>query len=41
MRADAAVQPARVFVGRTDIHGININRSPAAYVNNPADERNR
>lgn len=33
------MQSAKIFIDETEILDANINRSPSAYLNNPADER--
>lgn len=33
------MQNARIFIDETEILDANINRSPTAYLNNPAAER--
>ncbi|XP_012268113.2 neutral ceramidase [Athalia rosae] len=38
-RAHDAVVPGRIFVTKGELMGANINRSPTAYLNNPAAER--
>ena len=41
VRAHAARQPATVSLGVDVVHNASINRSPSAYLLNPADERAR
>ncbi|KOX71109.1 Neutral ceramidase [Melipona quadrifasciata] len=40
-RAHHAMVPGRVFIAHGEVHGVNINRSPAAYLNNPKSERDK
>ena len=40
-RAHTNLAPGHLSVGTTDIQNANINRSPYAYIQNPADERER
>lgn len=40
-RAHASLAPGRLSLGNTTILDANINRSPTAYLANPADERAR
>merc|ERR1719409_2388072 len=39
IRAQANVRPARIFLNQGNLFGANINRSPTAYLHNPAEER--
>lgn len=40
-RAHASLAPGKLSLGNTTILDANINRSPTAYLANPADERSR
>ncbi|KOC68485.1 Neutral ceramidase [Habropoda laboriosa] len=40
-RAHNSMVPGRIFIAHGEILGANINRSPAAYLNNPQAERNK
>lgn len=40
-RAHASLAPGRLALGNTTVHGANVNRSPSAYLANPAEERAR
>lgn len=40
-RAHASLAPGKLSVGNTTVLGANINRSPSAYLANPAEERAR
>ncbi|KAK9294787.1 hypothetical protein QLX08_010723 [Tetragonisca angustula] len=40
-RAHYAMVPGRIFIAHGEVHGVNINRSPAAYLNNPKSEREK
>jgi neutral ceramidase len=39
VRAHNQIQPATASLAEGKVHGANINRSPTAYLNNPAEER--
>ncbi|XP_043588615.1 neutral ceramidase [Bombus pyrosoma] len=40
-RAHYAIVPGRIFITHGEVHGVNINRSPSAYLNNPKAERDK
>ncbi|XP_048843439.1 neutral ceramidase isoform X2 [Brienomyrus brachyistius] len=40
-RAHRNMKPGRIFMNKGEIQGSNLNRSPQAYLNNPAEERGR
>lgn len=40
-RAHNAMVPGRLFITHGEVHGVNINRSPFAYLNNPKVERDK
>ncbi|XP_049948668.1 neutral ceramidase-like isoform X1 [Schistocerca serialis cubense] len=40
-RAHLSMQPARLFLSQGELLGVSINRSPTAYLANPASERSR
>lgn len=40
-RAHNAMVPGRLFITHGEVHGVNINRSPFAYLNNPKAERDK
>ncbi|XP_032681175.1 neutral ceramidase [Odontomachus brunneus] len=40
-RAHEAVVPGRIFIAHGQVLGVNINRSPQAYLNNPKSERDK
>lgn len=39
MQAISNLKPANIYVASGELVGANINRSPTAYLNNPAEER--
>ncbi|KAL4640092.1 neutral ceramidase [Arapaima gigas] len=39
--AHSNMKPGRIFINKGQIIGSNMNRSPQAYLNNPAEERSR
>ncbi len=39
-RAHAGMQPGRLHLSEGNVLGANVNRSPAAYDNNPEEEKN-
>ncbi|KPI92969.1 Neutral ceramidase [Papilio xuthus] len=41
VRAHENIVPARLFFGQTRVSGVQKNRSPFSYENNPAEERER
>lgn len=41
VRAHERLRPGRIYVDETEVLEASINRSPAAYVNNPEAERSR
>lgn len=40
-RAHLSLQPARLFLSQGELLGVSVNRSPTAYLANPASERSR